>query len=183
MPEPTFEEMVDAMKDAVAVMQTHDIPFVLGGGLAAWARGGPRSEHDVDLLIREQDADEALAAFEEAGMRTERPPEGWLVKAFHPNGTLVDLIYSPAGGPITDDTIERAPVIEVMALRLRVSSLEDLMTTKLLALNEQEPDFGGVLELARALREQVDWEDVRVRTEASPFARSFFTLVEGLGVV
>jgi hypothetical protein len=183
MPEPTFEEMVDAMKDAVAVLQTHDIPFVLGGGLAAWARGGPRSEHDVDLLIRERDADEALAAFEEAGMRTERPPEGWLVKAWHDNGTLIDLIYSPAGGPITDETIEHAPVIEVMALRLRVSSLEDLMTTKLLALNEQEPEFGSVLELARSLREQVDWDDVRVRTEASPFARAFFTLVEGLGVV
>ena len=183
MPEPTFEEMVDAMKDAVAVLQTRDIPFVLGGGLAAWARGGPRSEHDVDLLIRERDADAALAAFVEAGMRTERPPEGWLVKAFHPNGTLIDLIYSPAGGPITDETIERAPVIEVMALRVRVSSLEDLMTTKLLALNEQEPAFGGVLELARALREQVDWDDVRTRTEASPFARAFFTLVEGLGIV
>jgi predicted nucleotidyltransferase len=183
MPEPTFEEMVDAMKDAVAVLQTHDIPFVLGGGLAAWARGGPRSEHDVDLLIREHDADQALAAFEEAGMRTERPPEGWLVKAWHPNGTLIDLIYSPAGGPITDDTIERAPEIEVMALRLRVSSLEDLLMTKLLALNEQEPDFGSVLELARALREQIDWDDVRDRTEASPFARAFFTLVEGLGIV
>jgi predicted nucleotidyltransferase len=183
MPEPTFEEMILAMKDAVAVLQARDIPFVLGGGLAAWARGGPRSEHDVDLLIREQDAEEALVAFEEAGMRTERPPEGWLVKAWHPNGTLVDLIYSPAGGPITEETIERAPLIEVMALRVRVSSLEDLMTTKLLALNEQEPEFGSVLELARALREQVDWEEVRDRTEASPFARAFFTLVEGLGVV
>jgi hypothetical protein len=105
------------------------------------------------------------------------------VKAWHDNGTLIDLIYSPAGGPITDETIEHAPVIEVMALRLRVSSLEDLMTTKLLALNEQEPEFGSVLELARSLREQVDWDDVRVRTEASPFARAFFTLVEGLGVV
>ena len=183
MPEPTFEEMIDAMKDAVAVMQAHDLPFVLGGGLAAWARGGPRSEHDVDLLLREEDAEVALDAFEQAGMRTERPPEGWLVKAWHPNGTLIDLIYSPAGGPITDETIERAPVIEVMALRVRVCSLEDLMTTKLLALNEQEPDFGGLLELARALREQVHWDDVRVRTEASPFARAFFTLVEGLGVV
>jgi predicted nucleotidyltransferase len=183
MPEPTFEEMILAMKDAVAVLQARDIPFVLGGGLAAWARGGPRSEHDVDLLIREQDAEEALVAFEEAGMRTERPPEGWLVKAWHPNGTLVDLIYSPAGGPITEETIERAPLIEVMALRVRVSSLEDLMTTKLLALNEQEPEFGSVLELARALREQVDWEEVRDRTEASPFARAFFTLVEGLGIV
>jgi hypothetical protein len=183
MPEPTFEEMVDAMKDAVAVLQTHDIPFVLGGGLAAWARGGPRSEHDVDLLVREEDADEVLDAFEQAGMRTERPPEGWLVKAFHPNGTLIDLIYSPAGGPITDESIGRAPVLEVMALRVRVSSLEDLMTTKLLALNEQEPAFGGVLELARALREQVDWDDVRARTDTSPFARAFFTLVEGLGIV
>ena len=183
MPEPTFEEMISAMKDAVAVLQARGIPFVLGGGLAGWARGGPRSEHDVDLLIREQDAGDALAAFEEAGMRTERPPEGWLVKTWHENGTLVDLIYSPAGGPITDESIERAPVLEVMALRVRVSTLEDLMTTKLLALNEQEPGFGGVLELARALREQVDWDDVRVRTEASPFARAFFTLVEGLGIV
>ena len=40
-----------------------------------------------------------------------------------------------------------------------------------------------MLELARALREQVDWADVRARTEASPFARAFFTLVEGLGIV
>ena len=183
MPEPTFEEMIDAMKDAVAVLQARDVPFVLGGGLAAWARGGPRSEHDVDLLIREEDAEEALDAFHAEGLRTERPPEGWLVKTWHPNGTLIDLIYSPAGGPITDETIERAPVIEVMALRVRVCSLEDLMTTKLLALNEQEPDFGSLLELARALREQVHWDDVRARTEASPFARAFFTLVEGLGVV
>jgi hypothetical protein len=183
MPEPTFEEMVDAMKDAVAVLQAHDIPFVLGGGLSGWARGGPRSEHDVDLLILEEDADRTLAAFDEAGMETEQPPEGWLVKAWHRNGTLIDLIYSPAGGPVTRDSIESAPVVEVMALRVRVSSLEDLMTSKLLALNEQEPTFAGVLELARALREQVDWDEVRARTEASPFARAFFTLVEGLGIV
>jgi hypothetical protein len=183
MPEPTFEEMIVAMKDAVGVLQAHDIGFVLGGGLAAWARGGPRSEHDVDLLLREEDAEDALAALAGAGLRTERPPEGWLYKAWHDNGTLIDLIFSPAGGPVTDESIERAPVIEVMALRVRVSTLEDLMTTKLLALNEQEPAFGGVLELARALREQVDWDEVRVRTEASPFARAFFTLVEGLGIV
>ena len=40
-----------------------------------------------------------------------------------------------------------------------------------------------MLEWARALREQIDWEDVRQRTEASPFAKAFFTLVESLGVV
>ena len=40
-----------------------------------------------------------------------------------------------------------------------------------------------MLELARSLREQIDWDFVRDRTDASPFARAFFTLVEELGVV
>ena len=57
------------------------------------------------------------------------------------------------------------------------------MSTKLLALREQEPDFGQVLRIARTLREQIPWDRVRERTEHSPWARAFFTLVEGLGIV
>ena len=183
MPEPTFDELIDAMKTGAGVLQEADIPFVLGGGLSAWARGGPKTEHDVDFLVRKSDADAAIDAFEQAGMTVERPPEGWLYKAWHPNGALIDLIFNPSGGPITDELIERSPVVEVMALRIRVLSLEDVFTTKLLAITEQEPDFGAVLELARALREQVDWENVRIRTGSSPFAKAFFTLVEELGIV
>jgi hypothetical protein len=183
MPEPTFEELIDAMKDAVGVLQGAEIPFVLGGGLSAWARGGPRSEHDVDFLVRPDDVDTALAAFDEEGWDTARPPEGWLVKTWHPNGSLVDLIYNPASGPITDEQIERSPLAEVMAVRVHVSTLEDVMVAKLMALTEQEPDFGPVLEWTRALREQIDWSEVEARTESSPFARAFFTLVTALGVI
>jgi hypothetical protein len=39
-----------------------------------------------------------------------------------------------------------------------------------------------VLQVARSLREQIDWEDVRARTAGSPYAAAFFTLVEELGV-
>ena len=183
MPESSFEELIEAMKDAAAILQSCDVPFVLGGGLAAWARGGPKSEHDVDFMMKPEDADRALDAFEAAGWKTQRPPEGWLYKAWHENGALVDLIFCPSGGPITDETIERAPVREVMAIRIPVFTLEDVMTTKLLALTEQEPNFGQLLSYARALREQIDWDEVRARSEASPFARAFFTLVEGLGIV
>ena len=183
MPEPTFEELIEAMKAAVGILQSAQIPFVLGGGLSAWARGGPRSEHDVDFLIRAEDVDVALDAFEAASWETERPPEGWLVKTWHPNGALVDLIYNPASGPITDELIERAPLAEVMAVLVHVSTLEDVMVSKLMAMTEQEPNFGRVLEWSRALREQIDWDTVRAQTEASPFARAFFTLVEGLGIV
>ena len=52
-----------------------------------------------------------------------------------------------------------------------------------MALNEQDPDLASVLELARSLREQIDWAHVRKHTDESPFARAFFTLVEELGVV
>lgn len=183
MPESSFDELIVAMKAGAGVLMDCGIPFVLGGGLAAWARGGPKTEHDVDFMVRPQDADAALDAFARAGMRTERPPEGWLYKAWHDNGALIDVIFNPSGGPITEETIERAPVLEVMALRIPVFSLEDVMTTKLLSLTEQEPEFGSVLEIGRALREQIDWETVRARTESSPFARAYFTLVEGLGIV
>jgi Nucleotidyl transferase of unknown function (DUF2204) len=183
MPESSFDELIEAMKASAGILQQSEIPFVLGGGLSAWARGGPKSEHDVDFLLKPEDADAALEAFERAGWQTERPPEGWLYKTWHENGALVDLIFNPASGPITDEIIERAPVSEVMALRVNVSTLEDVMVSKLMAMTEQEPDFGSVLEWARALREQIDWEQVRSRTEASPFAKAFFTLVEALGIV
>lgn len=181
--DPDFQKLLDAMKEAAGALQQADVPFLLGGGLAVWARGGPQTQHDVDFYVKEADAERALEALADAGFGTERPPEGWLLKAHTPDGILVDLIFEPAAGAITDEEFERAEELEVMALRIRVSSLEDVLTQKLLALTEQEPDFRPVLEIGRAVREQLDWEDVRARTAQSPFAKAFFTLVEELGIL
>jgi hypothetical protein len=62
-------------------------------------------------------------------------------------------------------------------------ALEDVFVTKLMALGEHALRFEGVLQMARSLREQVDWERVRIATASSPFARAFFTMAEGLGIV
>lgn len=104
------------------------------------------------------------------------------MKAYY-EGTLVDLIFRPSGGPIADEHFERAEEMDVMAHPMLVASLDDVMTTKLLSLTEQEPDFGSALEFARSLREQIDWDFVRRRTASSAFARAFFTLIEELGIV
>jgi hypothetical protein len=66
---------------------------------------------------------------------------------------------------------------------MNIMALEDVMVTKLLALDEQTLDYRPALAIARSLREQIDWEDVRRRTKESPFARAFFTLVAELGIV
>jgi hypothetical protein len=121
-------------------------------------------------------------ALADAGMRPETPPEGWLLKAYD-GDVLIDLIFRPQGGPIDDGTFQRAEVLEVYAMPLRVAALEDVIAQKLLALREQEPDYSSVLELARALREQVDWDDVRERTRESPFAKAYFTLLNELEIV
>jgi len=115
-------------------------------------------------------------------MKAERPPEGWLLKAWD-GETLIDLIHSPAGGTVDDGYFERLEEMELAAQRVPVASLGDVLTTKLMARNEQDPDLSSVLELARSLREQIDWEFVRAQTAGSPVARAFFTLVEELGVV
>jgi len=180
--ENDFSELIPAMKKAAAALRDAEVPFVLAGGLAAWARGGPASEHDVDFLVKPSDAERALQALVDAGMRPERPPEGWLLKAYDGN-VLIDLIFEPIGGPVTDEGIERGEEMEVMAMLMRVASLEDVIVTKLLSLSEQELHYGGVLELARAVREQVDWADVRERTAQSPFAKGFFTLAAELEIV
>jgi len=173
---------VTTMKHAAAALRDAEIDFMLGGGLAIWARGGPPTDHDVDFFVREEDADRALEALEAAGMRTEKPPEEWLYKA-HDGPVLVDLIFRPAGGEIVDEHFARATELEVGSQTVLVASIDDVLVTKLLALTEQEPDFQAVLETARALREQIDWAFVEERSSASPFARAFFTLVEGLGIV
>ena len=170
------------MKHAAAALRNADLEFMLGGGLAAWARGGPPTDHDVDFYVREEDAERGLEALVAAGMRAERPPEEWLYKAYD-GPILVDLIFRPAGGPVLDEHFARATELEVGAQLLLVASIDDVLVTKLLVLSEQEPNFQAVLELARALREQIDWDFVRSRSTSSPFARAFFTLVEGLGIV
>jgi predicted nucleotidyltransferase len=180
--DPEFERLLEAMKKAAGALHAAGIPFVLGGGLACWARGAPKTEHDVDFLVRPADAGRASKALADAGMRTETPPEGWLLKAYD-DEILIDLIFEPQGGPVDDAIFERAAELEVHATRLKVAALEDVLVQKLLALSEQEPDFSSVLELARSLREQVDWDEVRERTEDSPFAKGYFTLLDELEIV
>ena len=177
-----FEAIKETLKKAAAALQRAEVPFLLGGGLAVWVRGGPETEHDLDFFVKPEDAERALEVLAGEGMSTETPPENWLYKAWD-GDVLIDLIFSPSGETITDENFERAERLEVNAVHMQVASLEDVLAAKLLALGEHEADFEPVLEIARSVREQVDWRLVRSRTADSPFAKAFFTLVEELGIV
>ena len=168
-----LDDILETLKKCAAALRDDGIPFMVGGGVAAWARGGPESVKDVDIMVRPQDAEQALATLVRAGLRGERPPEGWLVKAWD-GEVLVDLIFEPRGMRVDDEALARAEVLNVKAMEVPVMPIADVMCSKLLALNERWLDYDQLLQMARACREQVDWDEVRERTCSSPFARAFF---------
>lgn len=181
-PEHPFPSIEAALKEAVAALRESGIPFLLAGSLAVWARGGPETRHDLDFVVKPEDAERALAVLEEAGMRPETPPEEWLFKAWH-GEVLIDLIFRPRGLDVTDELIERGEVLHVLGISIPVMSIEDVLATNLLALHEHKLDYTSLIRTARAVREQIDWAYLRDRTQESPYAVAFFALCEELGIV
>lgn len=181
MSEAALESLLDTLKLAAAALESERVPYLLGGGLGAWARGGPPSSNDIDLMVKREDAERALAALGSAGMRTERPPERWLFKAWD-GPVLIDLIFEPAGMRITDQVIERGEELNAAGKQVRVMALDDILLTKLLALDEHNADYVDLLLIGRALREQIDWIALRQRTSSNPFAEAFFVLAAGLEI-
>ena len=176
-----FSDLLSAMKRGAAALRDEGIEFALAGGVAIYARGGPETEHDVDFVLRERDAERALEVLSDAGFRCEKPPEGWLYKVYDENDAMIDLIFAPNNAPeVVDEILRRATDLEVYAITLKVMSVTDVLATKLLALKEHELDYESVLEIARACREQIDWDVLRERTRNYPYASAFFTLAEEL---
>jgi len=175
------EELTESLKRSVAALEASGIPYLLGGGLGCWARGGPPSSNDIDLMVKGEDAERAQEALAEAGMRPETPPEQWLLKAWD-GEILIDLIFEPSGMRIDDEVLARGERLSVMAMEVDVMDLNDILITKLMALDEHSADYGDLILITRSLREQIDWARLREETAASPFAVAFFALADGLGI-
>jgi hypothetical protein len=177
-----FETLLASMRLAAAALRDAGITYALAGSVAVYARGGADTDHDVDFLLKPADADRGLAALAGAGFRTEKPPEGWLYKAYGESGELVDLIFRPASGEVDDALLARAEHIEVFAIHMPVLTVTDVLATKLLALKEHELDLAPMLDIARSLRDQIDWDELRRLTASSPYAKAFFALTDELGL-
>jgi hypothetical protein len=170
------------MKRVAVTLKRADVPFALAGGFAGFARGGPEPGHDVDFYLQEASVARAQQALDDAGLRIEAPPEDWLVKVYD-GDAMVDLIFAPKAGPVGSDLLERSTAIEVDSVEMPVLSTTDLLIDKLLALDERYCDLASLFPLVRAVREQVDWAQVRARTTDNHFAQAFLDLCERLSIL
>jgi hypothetical protein len=177
-----FKQIIESLRTAAAQFREADIRYCLGGSVASWARGGPETVNDLDFIVDPEDVDRAVQSLEATGMRSEIPPEGWLVKVWD-GEVLIDVIHTVTGIDDVRDILERSEVMRVASLDVPVARVEDVLTPKLLAFDEHYLDYTGALRVCRALREQVDWAHLRGRTAESPYARGFFSLLEALEII
>ena len=193
-PSDTSDEPVlrAALKRSASALKADGVSFALGGGYALWVAGGPEPSHDVDLVVAETDAEMAANSLAAAGLRIERPPEDWLFKAYCDENdsteaadepALVDVLHRLGGIPVTQSLLDTAREHGVLGIRIPVLPATPIMIAKLQSLTEHYCDFGALLPVVRAVREQLDWAEIRKATQHNPFAEAFLLLIERLGIV
>jgi hypothetical protein len=175
-------DLREALKTVAVALKQSGVPFALMGGYAAWARGGPEPEHDVDFLIADEDADHVAQFLADQDLDVVQPPEDWLFKVFA-NGAMVDIIHGPVGGAVHRAEVERATTMEVLSVKMPVLEATQLVVHKLGALDEHYCDLAKVMPVLRALREQVDWARVERDTADNDFAVAVLFLGRRLGII
>jgi hypothetical protein len=175
------DELREALKRAASALRAHGPDFALAGSYALWAYGAPEPVHDVDFVVAEADTEAAAATLEKAGFSVERPPEDWLFKACA-GDVVVDVLHRLNGVPVDISAIHSAEELDVLAILMRVLPPTQVVTEKLCSLNEHHCDFAALLPAIRAVRERVDWRQVRLATAANDFAAAFLVLTDRLGI-
>src|SRR3954469_22560023 len=177
-----LEGLREGLKVVGVALKESGLPFALTGGYAAWVYGSPEPVHDVDFLVRAEDAAAAADELRRRGLEVEEPPEDWLFKV-RVNDEVIDVLHRSLGPTTVDEMLAAAQEASVLSVDLPVLSATHLTTEKLLALDEHYCDLGAILPTLRALREQVDWPEVRRRTRGRPFAETVLFLLERLLII
>jgi hypothetical protein len=175
-------DLREALKRVAVALKQSGMPFALMGGYAAWARGGPEPEHDVDFLVAAEDADAVAQYLADQDLDVVQPPEDWLFKVYA-DGAMVDIIHGPVGTDADRAEVLRATPLEVLSVEMPVLEATELVIHKLASLDEHYCDLAKVLPVLRALREQVDWSRVRRSTGSNDFAAAVLFLLGRLGIV
>lgn len=169
--EPEFDaEQQRVYADALDALANANVPNLVGGALAMNKHTGIwRDTKDLDLFLKPDDVDDALAALARAGFDTERVYASWLSKGIR-GDLFVDLIHRNANGlhEVTDEWFEHAPRGRILDREVAFLAPEELFLSKSFVGGRYRYDGADLLHLVYALRGALDWE--RLADEAGEHA-------------
>lgn len=145
-----------------------DVPFLLGGAYALGVYTGVhRDTKDLDLFIRPEDCDRALALFPDC--KTCVLADHWLAKIFS-DGAFVDLIFGSRNGICVVDEawFEGGDEAVVLGVPVKAIPVEEMIWSKGFIMERDRFDGADVAHLIRARGRRMDW--TRLITRFGPNA-------------
>ena len=151
--------------DALALLETMDVPFLIGGAFAhSRYTGRDRDTKDLDVMLRREDVERALATFADAGYDVELPFPHWLGKV-HRERQYIDVVFSSGNGlvRVDDRWFEHSVPAEVLGIPVVLSPPEELIWSSAFVQERERYDGAAVLHLLHAQAAFLDWPRVLER--------------------
>lgn len=158
-PAQEFSDGHDFYRAAIAVLRAASLDFLIGGAFALRVYAGiKRDTKDIDLMVRPQDIERALAAFRSAGFHAELTFPHWLAKV-RQGGHCMDLIFRSGNGlcDVDDEWFEHARETDVFGMPLPVCPPEEVLWQKAYLMERERFDGADVQHLLRSCGRLLDW--------------------------
>jgi len=143
------------------------VPFAVSGGFAFHHHTGIwRMTKDLDLVLPPEAVPRAFEVLVQERFETYVQDPVWLAKARR-GDYFVDLITGVGNATLTVEQgwIDRAGEDEVLGIRCKVLSVEEMIASKMFVTRRERFDGADIAHLLRASAEDLDWDRLRKLTE------------------
>lgn len=154
-------------KEVISLMQSSDIPFLVGGGLAvAYYTGIPRDSKDLDIYVEAKDYPKVLSFFSDKGFGIQVHDVRWIAKILK-GDMYVDVIFNSVNNICRVDKVwfERAHSGDLFGQQVRFLSPEELLWSKSYVRNRERYDGADICHLILKCGKQMDWKHVQDRLD------------------
>lgn len=166
--EPTWApEAYECYQGVVRGLLQANVPFAVSGGFAFHHHTGIwRTTKDLDLVTPPDAVPRAFEVLAREGFETYIQDPVWLGKA-RSGDYFVDLITGVGNATLTVEQawIDRAQEDEVLGIRCKVLSSEEMIASKLFVTRRERFDGADIAHLLSARARTLDWVRLRKLTE------------------
>ena len=166
--EPTWApDAYDCYQGVIRGLLQANVPFAVSGGFAFHHHTGIwRTTKDLDLVTPPDAVPRAFKVLVEEGFDTYVQDPVWLAKARR-GDYFVDIITGVGNATLTveQEWIDRGQEDEVLGIRCKVLSAEEMIASKLFVTRRERFDGADIAHLLKARARTLDWDRLRKLTD------------------
>lgn len=176
----------EVFRHVVALFEDRGLDYAIGGGISTdhWSDGASVI-NDIDVVIREQDAEQILKDLGDNGYETAAMDHSWLHKAYR-DGVTVDLMFELKNGTRFDSEFkEHRAQAELFGTLAYVSSAEDQVASLAATIDRSTvgQHWYNIMDLMA--NNDLEWDYVIARSQRDPhrmLSIVYFALSENVPV-